>query len=57
LAAVLTIVIGYSFAGTVQGTLKWTEGKGDRPGFEQHDKENGKGAHQQKDGERKQGES
>jgi hypothetical protein len=51
--AVLTIVIGYSLFGTVQGTLKWAEGRDSKPGFEQHDSTNGENVHNPKDGERK----
>jgi hypothetical protein len=52
-AAVLAVVIGYSFFGTVQGTLKWTEDKDGKPGFEQHDSSNGDDVREAKDGEKK----
>jgi hypothetical protein len=52
-AAVITVVIGYSLFGTVQGTLKWTQDKDGKPGFEQHDSTNGENVHEAKDSERK----
>jgi hypothetical protein len=52
-AAVITVVIGYSLFGTVQGTLKWTQDKDGKPGFEQHDSTNGENVHEAKDGEHK----
>jgi hypothetical protein len=52
-AAVLTVVIGYSLFGTVQGTFKWTQDKDNKPGFTQHDKTNSEDVHEAKDGERK----
>jgi hypothetical protein len=51
--AIITVVVGYSFFGTVQGTLKWAQDKDAKPGFEQHDSTNGEDVHEAKDGERK----
>ncbi|GHU80262.1 hypothetical protein FACS1894191_5100 [Clostridia bacterium] len=53
LAIVLTVVMGYALFGAVQGMLKWTRDKDEKPGFEQHDKTNSEDAREAKEGERK----